>query len=264
VAGSPFVPRPPKRWRDVVTTLADFAIVSYAVEPATLAALLPAGFAPDVFTLDSGRPCAFVSAVPFRDLDFRFGFAPWLKFHFGQTNYRAYVTHRGQRCVWFFGTSLATRWVMIPRYWWKLPWHGARIAIEADWTGERCTRYRLATTAAWGNAEADLEGSDAPTGRLDGFADAEETAVVLTHPLAGYFQRRDGVPGSYSVWHDRLELRRGTARNARFEVFEQLGLVQPGTAPHSVLLQRRTEFVIVLPPHRLPADHCSSSAGSSK
>jgi hypothetical protein len=246
-----FPPRPASRWRDVTTTLADFAIITYAVEPSALASLLPPEFEPDVFTLDDGRRVAFVSAVPFRDLDFRFGFAPWLRFAFGQTNYRAYVTYKGQRCVWFFGTSLATRWVWIPRYHWKLPWHHARIQLDAGWQGERCIRYRLHTIADWGNAEAELEGSDELTGRLEGFSDAEETALVLTHPLAGYFTRRDGRLGTYSVWHERLKLHRGLARNARFEVFEKLSLVKPGAAPHSVLIQRQTEFVIQLPPRAI-------------
>ncbi|MFN4258317.1 MAG: DUF2071 domain-containing protein [Gemmataceae bacterium] len=246
-----FPPRPRVRLWDVTTTLADFAIITYAVEPAALAALLPVAFEPDVFTLGDGRRVAFVSAVPFHDLDFRFGFAPWLKFRFGQTNYRAYVTYRGERCVWFFGTSLATHWVLIPRYGWKLPWHHARLRIETVWAGERCVRYHLAATGAWGNARAELAGSDTPMGQLDGFADAEETALVLTHPLTGYYQRRDGRLGSYSVWHERLDPRRGTAGHARFEVFEALGLVTPETTPHSVLLQRRTEFIIRLPPRRL-------------
>jgi hypothetical protein len=245
-----FPPRPAQRWHDVTTTLADFAIITYAVEPEKLAALLPKEFAPDVFTLSDGRRVAFVSAVPFRDLDFRYNFAPWLKFHFGQTNYRAYVMYQGQRCVWFFGTSLATGWVLIPRYAWKLPWHHARISIDATWDGECCTRYRLETTASWGPAAAELEGGDEPTGKLEGFASEEDTLLVLTHPLAGYYTRRDGRLGSYSVWHERLKLCRGTARHARFEVFERLGLVTPGAAPHSVLLQRQTEFVIRLPPQR--------------
>jgi Uncharacterized conserved protein (COG2071) len=246
-----FPPRPDSRWRDVTTTLADFAIITYAVEPTALAALLPPEFVPEVFSLDDGRRVAFVSAVPFHDLDFRFGFAPWLRFSFGQTNYRAYVTYQGQRCVWFFGTSLATRWVWIPRYWWKLPWHHARIQIDTSWQGECCIGYKLNTIADLGTASADLVGTDAPTGRLDGFASAEETALVLTHPLAGYFTRRDGRLGTYAVWHERLNLQRGVARNARFDVFEKLELVKPDSPPHSVLIQRQTEFVIRLPPHRL-------------
>jgi uncharacterized protein YqjF (DUF2071 family) len=243
--------RPASRWIDVTTTLADFAIVTFAVDPDALRRLLPAAFEPDIFTLADGSRRALVSAVPFRDLDFHFGAAPWLRFAFGQTNYRAYVTYHGQRGVWFFGTSLATPYVAIPRYLWKLPWHHARMRFDTRWSSERCERYRLQTTARWGAADVELHGTDEPMGCLDGFADQETTAVVLTHPLKGYFYRRDGRLGTYSVWHDRLALRKGVAYRARFAVFERLGLVAPEAAPHSVLLQRVTEFMILLPPRRL-------------
>jgi len=241
--------RPSTRWIDVTTTLADFAIITFAVDPAALSRLLAPGFAPDIFTMADGSRRALVSAVPFRDLDFRFGVAPWMRFSFGQTNYRAYVTYRGRRGVWFFGTSLATPFVLIPRYLWKLPWHYARMRFDTRWSNAGCEYYRLATNGRWGAAEVDLHGTDKPLGCLDGFVDAEETAVVLTHPLSGYFYRRDGRLGSYAVWHERLQLRHGVARRARFAVFEQLGLVAPGDAPHSVLVQQTTEFIILLPPH---------------
>lgn len=243
--------RPSTRWIDVTTTLADFAIITFAVDPAALSRLLAPGFAPDIFTMADGSRRALVSAVPFRDLDFRFGAAPWLRFAFGQTNYRAYVTYRGQRGVWFFGTSLATPYVAIPRYLWKLPWHHARMRFDTRWSDGHCEYYRLATSGRWGAAELELHSTDEPLGRLDGFVDAEETAVVLTHPLSGYFYRRDGRLGSYAVWHDRLQLHHAVARRARFAVFEQLGLVAPDTAPHSVLVQHTTEFIILLPPHLL-------------
>lgn len=245
--------RPRTGWMDVTSTLGDFAIITFAVAPEALARHLPEGFAPDVVRLDDGRHVALISAVPFFDLDFRFGFAPWLRFRFGQTNYRAYVVHRGRRAVWFFGTSLATRWVAIPRHLWKLPWHRARMEWETRWDGERCRHYRLRTDGAWGAADIELEGDDAVADRLDGFADAEAAAVVLTHPLDGYFRRRDGRLGTYSVWHDRLVLRVGRAVRARFALFERLGLVAPDQTPHSVLLQRATEFIIFLPPRALPS-----------
>lgn len=241
----------PSGWLDVTTTLADFAIISFAVAPEALRRHLPPECEPEIFTLGDGSRCALVSAVPFRDLDFRFGAAPWLTFAFGQTNYRAYVTYRGQRGVWFFGTSLATPYVALPRYVWKLPWHYARMRFDTRWHGECCDRYQLQTTGAWGAAQIELEGTDEPAGCLDGFADEEETSALLTHPLRGYFYRRDGRVGSYSVWHERLVMRRGIARRARFDVFEQLGLVAPDAAPHSVLLQRETEFIIFLPPRLL-------------
>ena len=128
---SPFVSRPVSRLRDVTTDLLDFAIVTYAVEPEALARHLPPGFEPETFTLGDGRRAAFVSAVPFRDKNFRFGFAPFFRSTMGQTNYRAYIRHRGARAVWFFGTSLDSPWVWIPRLVWKLLWHPARMRFES-------------------------------------------------------------------------------------------------------------------------------------
>lgn len=244
--------RPQARGIDVTTTLADFALITWAVEPAALARHLAPGFEPDVRTLDDGRQVALVSAVPFRDLDFRFACCPWPRFRMGQTNYRAYVLYRGQRCVWFFGTSLTRPWVVVPRWWWRLPWHGARMKFDTAWAGERCTRYALTTRSAWAPAELELEGTDRAMGRLDGFADEEDTAVVLTHPLDGYFRRTDGQVGTYSVWHDRLTLRHARATRASFPLFERLGLITADQPPHSVLVQRATEFIIDLPPRPLP------------
>ncbi len=225
----------------------DFAIVTYAVDPIALARLLPAGIAPDVFTMDDGERRSFVSAVVFHNDDFRPGFFPFLGFAFGQTNYRAYVRREGRRCVWFFGTSLASRFVVVPRYVWRLPWHFVTMRFACEWSAS--PRYVHSASGQWGDAAIEADIDDEPTGRLDGFADAEETAIALTHPFEGFLARRTGGGvATYSVWHERLALRRARASHARFTVFERLGLVAPDAAPHSVLVQPKTEFLIFLPP----------------
>ena len=55
------------------------------------------------------------------------------------------------------------------------------------------------------------------------------------------------------MWHDRLTPTVGRCRAARFAVLDRLGVVPYAEqgAPHSVLLQERTEFTIYLPPRRL-------------
>ena len=77
--------------------------------------------------------------------------------------------------------------------------------------------------------------------------------MLLTHPFAGWYRRRDGRLGTYRVWHRPLELTTGSVTRADIRLFERLGLVprDEQTTPHSVLLQRATEFAIELPPRVL-------------
>ena len=230
--------------------LQDFALVTFDVDPGTLASLLPASLKPEVRTLDDGRPRAFVSAVSFRDVDFRFAVAPWMRVSFFQTNYRAYVRGPdGGQSVYFFGTTLDSPLVAIPGRVWGMPWHPGTTSIAASWSADgACRSYRHVCRARWGAADVELVGSAERAGRLDGFSDAEDAAHILTHPLDGWFARPDGRVGRYAVWHGRMRLTVGRATRARYAVFEELGLVAADTRPHSVLLTPAIEFDVLLPP----------------
>lgn len=248
-------PRPRLGPLDALTTLEHFALITYDVDPERLASLLPAGygFEPEIATLSNGQRRAFVSAVNFRDVHFRFAAAPFVKVTCEQTNYRAYVRRNGERAVWFFGTTLASRTVMLPRLVWGMPWHRVSATLNATWDGNRCVAYESRSVGKWANGLMRLEGSAEPVDILDGWSTPAEAALVLTHPLIGYFahNRGSGV-GRYEVWHAPLKLTVGRAIEAHFSAFEERGLVQPGQEPHSVLLQQSTEFVVLLPPTRVP------------
>ena len=94
----------------------------------------------------------------------------------------------------------------------------------------------------------DLVGTGTPMGRLDGFADLDDAAVVLTHPLDGYFTRADGRLGRYAVSHERIRPELGQAVKADYAIFREARLVEPDATPHSVLLQRSVDFDVLLPP----------------
>jgi Uncharacterized conserved protein (COG2071) len=243
-------PRPGLHGLDATTTLEAFALVTFAVDPVRLRAVLPAGLEPETRRLDDGGQRGFVSAVSFRDVDFRFAIAPRIRASFFQTNYRAYVLGPdGRRAVFFFGTTLDSPLVVLPRLLWGMLWTGGRTRIEASWAADdHCVTYRHRSAHGWGAADVELEGTGESAGRLDGFADADDAAEVITHPLDGYFQKPNGRLGRYAVWHDRLRPELGHARRARYAVFEQLGLVSPDATPHSVLLQRSIDFDVLLPP----------------
>lgn len=246
---------------DVVSNLEHFAIVTYAVPPERLRPLVHERFALDGIVGADGAPRALVSMVPFLDRDFHFARLPWPRFRFGQTNYRAYVIDRetGRRAVWFFGTTLDSWSVAVPRHLWRLPWHrgNTHFACRYDDAAHRYTRYRVATRGDWGPARLELADSGGAPEEIAGFADLETAAVVLTHPLDGFFYRRDGALGSYRVWHDRLKLTAGRVVRAEIGLFDRLGLVPYAeqAVAHSVLIQPLTAFTIFLPPRKLPESH---------
>ena len=244
-------PAPPMGALAALTTLEDIAIVSFDIDPDALAAHLPPWLAPDVFALDDGRRRALVSAVTFRDVDFRFRLAPFVRLSMIQTNYRAYVQAGGQRAVWFFGSTLSTSIVEVPRLLWKMPWTRAPATLVATWDATSCTSWRSRAVGDWGGYDIELAGTSEPMGRLDGFSDELEAARVLTHPMAGYYRRLDGGVAGYHVWHLPMHPTRGRALRTRYDALERLGLVAPDQMPHSVLLERRSDFRIYLPPIRL-------------
>lgn len=245
-------PKPRPRGIDVVSTLLHFAIVTYAVPPERLRRLVHERF--ELLTVPvEGEERALVSVVPFQELDFRLAAYPSPQFRFGQTNYRVYVTDRttGQPCVWFLGSLLDSVTVIVPRYLWKLPWHHGRMhfdcALGAD---ERYSHYAIETRSAWGGARLELHQTAGLTQPHGGFPDEETALVYLTHPLNGYYTRRDGKLGSYSIWHDRLNMHAAKVVEARFDALERLGVAnfQEQRTPYSVLVQPETEFTIYLPP----------------
>ncbi|MEI9895065.1 MAG: DUF2071 domain-containing protein [Chthoniobacter sp.] len=249
--------RPKVNGWSVLTTLRHFAIVSYAVPAERVRPYVPAAFALDTFSGADGNPVVWVSVVPFEDQDFRFAAAPWAKFRFGQTNYRTYVIRRatGERVVWFFGTTLASWAVRLPQIMWGLPWHRGRMKFDCtyDPATRRYAKYELVTKSRWGAMELKLESAGKAVSALEGVEDFEGGMVVLTHPLVGYFRRRDGKLGRYSAWHDPMKPTEGRVVEARIEVLDRLGLVPYAEqgSPHSVLIQHEWDFTIYLPPVRV-------------
>jgi hypothetical protein len=238
---------------DIVSELHHFALINYALPKERLEPHIPARF--EILELPiGGERRALLSVVPFVDVDFHFVRLPWLRFRFAQTNHRVYVRDRrtGEHVAWFFGTTLGSRWVHVAQLLWRIPWHHARYRIDCDFD-EHARRYRrfvYQIDSAWCAGRVDLEDTGEPAPLVDGFVTREEMTLVLTHPVEGYFHRRDGRVGTYSVSHQVIPMNLARPRDLYFSMYERLGILSADEMqrPASVLVSPRTTFAIHMPP----------------
>jgi hypothetical protein len=243
-------------WLDIRSDLLHFALISYALPAERLRPHIPQRFEIPTFPIGGDR-LALMSAVPFVDEDFRYyRLLPFIKWRFGQTNYRVYVVDResGEHCVWFFGTTISSPVVYLARWLWRIPWHYARYEVDCLFGEGSYQVYHMSHRSEWASAEIDLHDSGEPAALADGFGSLAEQILILTHPVQGYFYRLDGRVGTYSVWHEPIALTVGRARRLYFGLYERLGLLtkEEMLRPHSVFICPRIRFDVHLPPKVLP------------
>lgn len=245
--------RPSPKGIDVLCKLQHFAIITYAVDPTRFDGLFPDRFKLDTVEI-SGVEKALISVVPFIDVDFTSAVYPFPKFTMGQTNYRIYIIDKetNERCVWFLGTTLDSWTLAVPRILWNLPWYSGEVKFDCDFDESKkiYRKYKMTTDAIWAPATVELfQATDAEI-KLEGFPDTESGLVYLTHPLAGFYHRRDGKLGTYRVWHKQLEVSSANVKSANFGLLTRLGFVteEEQQIAHSVLVEPINEFTIYLPP----------------
>jgi hypothetical protein len=247
------IERPQPRGIDVLCGLKHFAIITYAVPAERFQGIFPDRFQLDTVEVN-GNEMGLISVVPFVDVDFTSAVFPFPKFTMGQTNYRIYIidTETGERCVWFLGTTLDSWTLAVPRYLWNLPWHTGKVIFDCavNETSGLYDKYHMETTSSWAEASVTLTQSESNHFNFPGFPDIESALVYLTHPLAGFYYRRDGKLGTYRVWHKELEVKPARLESAKFKLLSNLGIVKEAEqcSPYSVLIEPINEFTIYLPP----------------
>ena len=245
--------RPEPTGIDVLCKLKHFAIITYAVEPSRFNGLFPNRFKLDTLHIN-GEEKALISVVPFIDVDFTSAVYRFPKFTMGQTNYRIYIIDQetNERCVWFLGTTLDSWTLAVPKFVWNLPWYSGDVNFDCEFDERQkiYKKYKMTTEATWAPAAVELTQEESCKIELPGFPDTETGLVYLTHPLAGFYHRRDGKLGTYRVWHKQLEVTCAKLKSANFGLLSRLGLVsnEEQQIAHSVLIEPINEFTIYLPP----------------
>lgn len=247
------IDRPKPKGIDIHCGLKHFSIITYAVPAERFQGILPERFQLDTVDIN-GKKMGLISVVPFIDVDFTSAVFLFPKFTMGQTNYRIYIidTKTGERCVWFLGTVLDSWTLTVPKYLWNLPWHAGKISFDCtlNEASGLYDKYHMETQSSWAEASVDLAQSESDLFDFPGFPDTESALVYLTHPLAGFYYRRDKKLGTYRVWHKDLDVKPAKLRSAKFKLLSDLGIVPESEQqdPYSVLIEPINEFTIYLPP----------------
>jgi hypothetical protein len=147
--------------------------------------------------------------------------------------------------VWFLGAAMSSRLAWGLRRLWGMPWHRAPVAVS-----DGAARYRAAVVdRRW---PATIEAEEREGGEeVDGFDRLEHAADVLVNARLGLFRGRRGRPAVYRAEHSPPPPRVARPGPARVRLFEELGLVEPGAEPHSVLLVDAFDIAIELPPRHI-------------
>lgn len=240
---------------DVRTHLAHFALINYALPKERLIPYIPQDRFEISEYLINGKPMALMSAVPFLDVHFHFKkIFPFLKFQFPQTNYRVYVNDKktGEPVVWFFGTTLGSHYVYLPRIGFRIPWHYANYKVDCKYNSEKSIydRYLIESKSKWASSEIDLVDTGQYISDYTGFASYDEMKLILTHPVKGFFYRNDSRLGTYSIWHEEMKLTNANPRKLYFSLYERLGLLSKEEMlnPFSVFICPKILFEVYLPP----------------
>ncbi len=247
------IERPKPKGIDVLCGLKHFAIITYAVPSERFQGIFPERFKLDTVEIN-GQEMGLISVVPFIDVDFTSAVFPFPKFTMGQTNYRIYIidSETGERCVWFLGTTLDSWTLVVPRLLWNLPWHSGKVSFDCTFNEVNglYDKYQMQTESEWAEASVDLVQSESDLFEFPGFPDVESALVYLTHPLAGFYYRRDNKLGTYRVWHKELVVKPAKLKSANFKLLSNLGIVKEAEqkTPYSVLIEPVNEFTIYLPP----------------
>ena len=150
------------------------------------------------------------------------------------------------------GTTLGSQYVKIPQLFWGLPWHYAQYQSQCEYnvSEKKFQKYEMSMSSPWCDAVIDLEDTGMSMGPMKGFVSLDEMKLVLTHPTEGYFYRKDGEIGTYTIWHEEMVGTLGRAKRLYFSLFEKLNLLtnEEMNQPHSIFLCPRIKFKICLPP----------------
>lgn len=194
---------------------------NWPADPATVAAHLP-----DALTIDTHDGTAWLSVVPFRNVNLRPRGTPSpIGFDLPEPNLRTYVTHEGNSGVYFFSLDAAGIFgVLGARLLHHLPYYYANIQLRAT---DDSVRFRSRRSHP-GARPARFAATYEPAGEQIA---ADARAAFLTERYRFYTEAPDGTVRHTDVDHDKWTLYPTEMKIAENTLFRANGFTVPKSDP---------------------------------
>jgi uncharacterized protein YqjF (DUF2071 family) len=221
----------------------NFALITYAVPASRVRRHLPDPYELETFVDERGEERCLVSSTTFCNDGFRWSALPYPRLTFDESTYRAYVTHRGRRGVYFFRRYLSALPAFGPQ---KLFERNAGLGdfhIDTEMEGTRYSSYSSRVRSGDAENRFLLRAGEEPIAKPP-FGTGEELAQHITYRLHGFFTSSAGVQGHMPVSHRRMAPWSGHLLDARFDTWTAHEIVSPEEVahPYSVLVEPDIHF----------------------
>lgn len=227
----------------------NFALVSHAVPAERVRRHVPDRFELETFENEDGRETALISSSTFCNRQIHWSAARYPAHDFDQSTFRTYVTWKGLRGAYFFGTYVSTRLSYLAQ---KLVAADTRLAdFDADIRGgaDGYPIFDVRVVAGDQQLVMQLEALDEP-GAKHPFTTANEHAQFITYRLHGFARSPFGE--TYGpIEHRHMDPWAGRLVRGRFDFWDQMGVLEPEMASDvfSVLVEPSVRFTLH-PPRR--------------
>lgn len=227
----------------------NFALVTHAVPAARVRRHVPDRFRLETFESATGQEMAFISSSTFCNRQIHWTAARYPAHDFDQCTFRTYVTWKGLRGAYFFGTYVSTSLSYIGQRLVAANTRLARFDVDIRGGAEGYPAFSSRVDAGDQKLHIELEAVDRPEAKYP-FASANEHAQFITYRLHGF--ARSPLGETYGpIEHRHLDPWAGRLLAGRFDFWEQMGILPSREAEDvfSVLVEPSVRFTLH-PPRR--------------
>ncbi len=228
----------------------NFALVSHLVPAERLRPHIPSQLRLETFGGPGRGESALVTTSCFCNRQLHWSLSRYPAVDFDQSTFRTYVTYKGRRGSYFFGTYVSTRLSFTVQ---SMLAAGSRraefdVAIQGGDAGY--PNYAASATTGDEHLRLELEATGRPEAKPP-FRTGDEHAEYVTHRLHGFARSPFGWVTHGPIRHRRMKPWGGRLLDARLDFWTDLGILDADelVPAYSVLVEPRVRFTL-FPPRR--------------